>query len=110
MVTQRVDHIHNGVVQTSVVCLQDQLEDLVDVLLGCHLPLARGEIRKSLGSQDSQPVQLRAVENPVVELRISRALEVDPLTQMIVALLQEDDSVVMLATTTNGTAMTNRMA
>ena len=95
--TKRIVNVDDDVIDPGVVELAHLLEDLVHHLLGGLLPLARRHIRKSLRTEDSQPILLGTIQHPIVELCVRRSLEIETVVEIAMALLQIHDTIVMLA-------------
>lgn len=96
--THGVVDVQDCVVQPDVVDFQHQLDDVVDQSLGCHLPIARVQIWKTLCAEDGDPVLLRSVEHPVAELGVGGSLDADAAVETVMTLLQEHNPIIMMAT------------
>ena len=76
--------------------LQDLTQELGDLALDGHLPIARRQVAgDSLQSSNVEPVLLGAVGEPIVELGIRSDLERDPLLDVTVIVLEISESVIM---------------
>ena len=96
-VTQGVIDVQDDVVYLGVVELADLLEDFVDQLLGGMLPLSWGQIRQTLGTQDSQPILFGTIQHPIVKLSVGRGLQVETATKIAMAHLEIDEAIIVLA-------------
>ena len=76
------------------------LDQIIDLSLGCNLPIAIPEItRQTLEPQDGHAVLLRPVEDPVVELGAGGKPELGLAAEVVMLALKVREAVVV---TTNG--------
>ena len=73
----RVAHVQDGILEPDTVDVENDLDQLVDLLSGSLLPLARQHLTKTRQPHHGEPVLLRAVDGPVLELGISSRFDDD---------------------------------
>lgn len=99
-VSDGVVHIDNVIINVRAVGVENQLDEVVDLLLGSLLPLTLTEVsREPLESQNRQPIFLRPVEHPVVELSVGGEPQLGPRRKVAVLTLEIGQAIVV---TTNG--------
>ena len=86
------------VVETDLVDVQNVVDQLRHLLLGCDLPLARCVVPRQPGeAEDGHPVLLRLVDHPVLELGIGGDLNVVRDRQLVMTTLKKDQPIIMVS-------------
>ena len=96
-VPQWVADVQHSVVDMNLGGFEDELEDLVHLPLGGHLPLLCGHLGvDALRTDNGDIILFSTIEKIVVELSIGGNLEIKATIQMSMALLKEHDTVIVL--------------
>ena len=92
-----VGNVEDGEVQINTLGLQDGVQELVDLPLGSYLPVAPREIAGDpLEADNGEPVLLGPVDHPVGKLGVAGNLEVTRSGQLTVAVLQENQTIIVV--------------
>ena len=95
------DRVDDGIhlkPEVELEVLDDLEQASAHLRLGCFLPLSPCETSGEPGQPGQrQPVLLRTIDDPVVELRVSRDLLIDQLTQPMMIVLEKSDAITVRA-------------
>lgn len=96
-ISKRVTDVRHRVVEMHPEGLENDLENLVHLLLGSQLPLPGRVTIDALRTDHRDVVLFRPIEQIIVEFGIGSDLGIKTIVKTTMTLLQEDDTIFMLA-------------
>ena len=83
-----VGNVDDGVIQADAMRMKNELDDVVDLPLCSELPLSGRGLGQTGCTLKHEPVLLGPVQHPVVELGVGCNLEIKPIINTFVTMLE----------------------